>query len=963
MPAIVLSVCLKMLQKLSNTKLRLSVALLIMLQFGATAQVSHLVTHFSRKDYKAGNQNWSLDIDNRGYVYAGNNNGLLVYDGIRWKLYQMPGQLVVRSVMIARDRKIYSGSYEEFGYWDYEKNGQLVYHTLKPLLHNYNFHNEEIWKIVELNGKIYFQSFSSLFVYDHKSVKPIPLKGNIVFLLKAANRMFVQTVNGSLFEIINDGLVAIPDGEKMAGCEVKTILSLNDNTYLIGTTSSGLFRFDGKSIVPWESAANELLKQYQINNGIIRDSTIVFGTIVKGIVILDMKGNLLDNLHSEKALQDNTVLALCCDNQKNLWIGLDRGIDLIEFDRPVDLYLNEEMPTGSVYSAASDGKTLYIGTNRGVSMYFRSGERYVNSGFIPNSQGQVWELNVLDGQLFCGHTNGTYIIDNGRFNKISDIGGGYAAREFFFSGQYYLIQSTYTSLVIFKKAGQIWQFSHIVKGFIEPSSTIEPDHLGNIWIGQAVRGLYRLRLNAKADSVTELQTFSSIDGFPAKSKIGVYKLESRVVFTTGERLYTWDDLQSKIIPFTAMNDQLQEFAAAVRIVPAGENKYWFINKNDLALFEVKTGRAGMIYRLRLDEYEVSMVENSENVVVLNDDETLICLDNGFAIVHLSKINTKPDTGLKLVFRDIVALNASGDLLTIDPAKSTISISHAFNNISFSFRPGGYPLERLLYQYKLNEIDTAWSDWSGSNMVSYTRLPKGDYTFMVRSLLPSGNVSEPLTFRFTIKPYWYGSIMAFIMYGLALMAAILISQYYYRKRIKRQHERMRQESLAKTLIEKQTAEQEIITLQNQNLETQISHKNIQLADATASILKKNELLIEIKNELEKQKEALGNRYPLRYFDRISSLINRNISSDNDWKTFEALFDQAHENFFKRLKTSYPDLTPSDLKLCAYLRLNLSSKEIAPLLNISTRGIEIRRYRLRKRLSLSSDENLVEFILQF
>ena len=139
--------------------------------------------------------------------------------------------------------------------------------------------------------------------------------------------------------------------------------------------------------------------------------------------------------------------------------------------------------------------------------------------------------------------------------------------------------------------------------------------------------------------------------------------------------------------------------------------------------------------------------------------------------------------------------------------------------------------------------------------------------------------------------------------------------------------------------------------------------MQLADSTMSIIKKNELLIEIKEELDKQKSQLGQDYPQRYYDRLHSLINKNISNDNDWKVFEELFDQAHENFFKRLKTAYPELTQSDLKLCAYLKLNLSSKEIAPLLNISFRGVETRRFRLRRRLSLESDNNLVEFVMQF
>jgi hypothetical protein len=196
-----------------------------------------------------------------------------------------------------------------------------------------------------------------------------------------------------------------------------------------------------------------------------------------------------------------------------------------------------------------------------------------------------------------------------------------------------------------------------------------------------------------------------------------------------------------------------------------------------------------------------------------------------------------------------------------------------------------------------------------------------------------------------------------------MGASLWSRYLFRRRVIRHHERLRIENEAAAQLEKEHAEQEIIKLHYEKLQAEISHKNIQLADSTMAIIKKNELLIGIKEELDKQRDRLGPEYPQRYFERLLSMINKNISNDNDWKVFEELFDQAHANFFKRLKTAYPELTQSDLKLCAYLKLNLTSKEIAPLLNISFRGVETRRFRLRRRLSLDSDSNLVEFVMQF
>jgi DNA-binding CsgD family transcriptional regulator len=175
--------------------------------------------------------------------------------------------------------------------------------------------------------------------------------------------------------------------------------------------------------------------------------------------------------------------------------------------------------------------------------------------------------------------------------------------------------------------------------------------------------------------------------------------------------------------------------------------------------------------------------------------------------------------------------------------------------------------------------------------------------------------------------------------------------------------MRKDTETRLLLEKQKAEQEIVKLQNENLQSEISHKNIQLANSTMALIRKNELLIGIKQELEKQKTPGNNGSPGRQNEKLVSQINKNIEDDQDWKIFEELFDQAHGDFFKRLKSAYPELTQSDLKLCAYLKLNLSSKEIAPLLNISYRGVETRRYRLRKRLLLDNDANLVEFILQF
>ena len=123
----------------------------------------------------------------------------------------------------------------------------------------------------------------------------------------------------------------------------------------------------------------------------------------------------------------------------------------------------------------------------------------------------------------------------------------------------------------------------------------------------------------------------------------------------------------------------------------------------------------------------------------------------------------------------------------------------------------------------------------------------------------------------------------------------------------------------------------------------------------NIINKNELLKTIKDELTTVKDETN-------IKPVIKIIDKNIANTGDWELFQEAFDNADSDFLKKVKSLHNSLSPKDLRLCAYLRLNLSSKEIAPLLNISVRSVEIKRYRLRKKIGLPHENSLVEYILQ-
>ncbi len=160
---------------------------------------------------------------------------------------------------------------------------------------------------------------------------------------------------------------------------------------------------------------------------------------------------------------------------------------------------------------------------------------------------------------------------------------------------------------------------------------------------------------------------------------------------------------------------------------------------------------------------------------------------------------------------------------------------------------------------------------------------------------------------------------------------------------------------------------IIKLQNEKLQSDVSRqrsqvklKNKELASQALNINRKNEILNYIKKELEKVNKRVkpDAQFQLKLLKRK---VEDDLNLEDDWKLFKQYFDEVQGDFIKRIKEQYPNLSPSDLKLCAYLRMNLSTKEIAPFLGITPRGVEIHRYRLRKKLGLSRDVNLVEFLL--
>ncbi|MDD2797949.1 MAG: triple tyrosine motif-containing protein [Bacteroidales bacterium] len=931
-----------------------------------------IVTNFTKKDFAAANQNWSVAQDSHGLVYFGNNMGMLRFDGNKWELFRIPGNRIVRSIYISSDDRIYIGSFEEFGYFEIASNGELHYTSLLARLKGYKMMNDEVWSIIEQNGTVYFQSFTSLFAYNQKGVTGKRFSLTFLLFNKCNNAIYthVDQLGFSQFNTKTQTFSSLSNPKESIGQVIAT-LPFDNKRMLLVTTNNGLFLYEGGKTTRFESPVNDLLAKANANRAVVtKDSIFVFGTILNGVFAVNKRGELLWQLNTSNFLQNNTVLGIFCDRNNNVWLALDKGISLLQTNSQLRYVSSFSPSIGSIYSVLTQGKDTYIGTNQGLyvaQMAFRSSSRSsIEIALVPQIKGQVWDLAKYDGQLFCGNNEQTYCIDaKQKVEKISPVKGGFCIKKGIINGQEVLVQGTYTNLCVYLKddAGR-WKFSHTIENFINPIRYLEIDYQGVIWASHLHKGLYRLQLTPDLKRIKEMKVYDSLDG-KSSSTVNVFKIENRVVFTSGNGFYLFDDIRKLILPFVALNHSLRKFSTAYRVTPFVNNLYWFIQNQSAALVEVTEEKSTIRDVIQYASFPNESVDGYQNIVALSPNHSIICLDNSFALYNHFAAAARKTQANRLEWKYVKASNQEEDahrFLSLNSNEERMS--NNFNHLNFVVSYPKYSdLNSVYFSFNLDGFDKRWSDPKPENAREYVQLPHGVYKLYVRATTSTGELLGEINYTFEIRPPFYLTNIAFLFYFLLILAIIAYIGIYIRRQFHKKKEKFQLEQLEKHRKELEQSESQIIHLENEKLESELTLKSKELASSTMSIIKKNDILVQIREELVRQKELLGTQYPKKYFDKVTRIIDENVSSDDDWAIFQTNFDRIHENFFRHLRSNYPDLTSNDLRFCAYLRLNLATKDIANLMNISIKGVEAGRYRIRKKLNIPSEKSLTEFMIDF
>ena len=874
------------------------------------------------------NQNWGISQDpHTGIVYLANSEGLVEYNGIRLMKHTLNEGIPVRSVIIDDNRNLFTGSFEDFGIWKYNLRGELEYQSLAALTQIEK--NDEIWKIYTVNNLVYFQSFTSIYIYNYETIEKVKAPYAMLFLHQLGNRFIAQVLEDGLFWFDNKEFIRIERSGIFNNKKVHAIIPFEGDKWLVCTDNYGLYVFDGENFSYFKSEASDFLKNYVCNAAKqLNDTTFAFGSILNGVVITNKTGEIQRSYNTHNGLKNNTVLSFFQDIDAGLWVGLDEGVNYINLLNPLTHYKNRNGSFGTIYALLVKDSLLYIGTNHGlfIADIVKKGEffHFINVRLIPESQGQVWSLQEHDNQIICGHNNGTFIASPNGLEQISIVTGGWAYAPL---GDY-ILGGTYTGIIVLEKSAKgNWQFKTKLDSFNEPSRYIEVDYLGYIWVAHHQKGIYKIEISDDAQEANKVEYFSNIDG--KTQNIRVFKINNRVVFTTSNNIYTYDYVRNEIVLLEPLTYDLEGYKSSSHIHHFQKNEYWFIKDDRIALFDIGLDfSARKKHEIQLSN--ISLPQRGIQLVRIDDRTVLIPTPDSFDAFNLSLSQFQPQESRLKIEKVVFYGSGESDKVYFNE-KGEFTTKWNMNNVSVSFAaPYSFDQASKQFNYRIKELDSSWQNTS-NNYFTYLGLKHGLYTVEVQSTDGSKD-----TIQLLVEKPWYYSHVALATYLIIIVIVVLLLIRYFRYKLSRQKEIMKME------------------LRQTSLEKELDTKSYELMLTIRYLISKNEILTELQNEVNAIKEY-SSKYPIKNVRNMERIITEGLDTQTeDWKNAMNSLKLSQQGFFKKLMEQYPNLTPNDLRLCSYLRMNFTTKEIARLLNNSTRAVEISRYRLRKKMKLNHDE---------
>jgi DNA-binding CsgD family transcriptional regulator len=703
----------------------------------------------------------------------------------------------------------------------------------------------------------------------------------------------------------------------------------------------------------------------------VDEENFIVSTYTNGFYLINKKGQVLENLSKREGLQNNNVRSLFMDRNHNIWLGLDSGIDFIAFNNAIKHINLAVMNSGSGYAAVIHHNKLFLGLSNGI--YALPLPDIQDLSYAPNeckiiAGGQTWGLFEFNDRLLAARHEGFFQIKDDRIEPIIKSDGFWTIQPLEDTKRNpLLVAGNYRGVRLFASDDKGFEDKGNITGFSESARFVAVDDNDMVWVSHPYRGVYRLPLSM---TNAAFKLYTEENGLPSSLNNYVYKIRNRIVIATEKGIYEYNPATDSFGPSGYFRDIFgNQSVRYLKEDPSGN--IWFIQEKTIGVVDFSTPKPSVIY---LPELKNKMLSGFEHIYPMNENNIFVGGEKGFYHINFAKYkqNNHP---LSVYIRTVKARDKVDSLLfggyfgeaneDRPQGKEKIpSVSHHWNSFHIEYASPLFEQQsNIEYSYFLEGFDKNWSEWSKRTEKDYTNLPAGAYSFQVKARNNLGNESAVNAYVFKVLPPWYQTPWAYLVYWLIViyMAYFLYRRHHKKllaERAKHQEEQKRQAYLHQLELEK--SEKEVVKLRNEKLESEIEFKNSELATTAMHLVQKEEFITRIKGGLQHLEKAGMDKAAPGEVKKLLRSLSEEEELNKEWEQFSVHFNKVHSDLLIILKEKYPSLKAHELKLCAYLRMNLSSKEIARLMSISVRGVEISRYRVRKKLEIPTETNLFQFL---
>ncbi|MCO5936533.1 transcriptional regulator [Mucilaginibacter sp. RB4R14] len=960
-------------------RLLLFVIINVMAQ-GAMAQAyigQRKTVNYEKRQYNAGTQNWKIRQDAQGRMYLANNEGVLVFDGSYWQLYPLPNKTIVRSLEFGADKKLYVGGQDEIGYFAPAKNGRLVFTSLKNLIPKTDQAFSDIWDIAAYGNDIFFRTHDKIFRYSNSKIT-IYHSPSWLFLGTYGSKLLAHDEQKGVLALTNGSWTPfIAKADLPNGFYITSISKFNDTTGLVTSAKDGLFLLTGNKLNYFNLNGTGIDNHQHFSGATaLNDGTYLVGTYVNGIYQFDKTGNIIENIGKKEGLQNINVRCMYTDANHNVWLGLDNGIDYIAYNNAVKHINPLIFKDGGGYGAALFKNNLYFALSNGVYQLPVKGISdlsYLKNDFKTTGEGQTWNMVEVNGRLLAGKDDGLFEIMGDRLSPIYNVTGFWTFQALKNkSGESLIAAGNYYGVRLFDNKGATLIDKGSLGKYYESARFMQVDEHNLIWTSHPYRGVYKLDPNTG-----QVKTYTKDEGLPSTLNNFVFKIKGRIVIASEKGIYEYDAATDRFVQSAQFKKIFGDRSLRYLKEDAAGN-VWFVQGKSVGVADYTSAPT----IINIPELNNRILSGFENIYPVNANNVFVGSENGFYHINYAKYkqNIRP---INVYIRRVKATYGVDSLLyggyftgvsddKEQAAENTPSLTHNWNSLHFEYSsPIFEEQSNAEYSYLLDGFDKEWSEWSKRPDKDYTNLPAGNYTFKVKARNHQNNESAVATYVFVINPPWYQTVWAYLLYSV-LIAGVLYYIYKLQEasHIKKQQKQLliqqqKNEEEQKQIaylhqLELERSEKEVVKLKNDKLQSEIEFKTSELASAALNLVQKKEFILKVKEELQHLQKLGREMVETAEIKKILRLLAEENKLNEEWEQFSIHFDKVHSNFLSVIKDRYPSINQQELKLCAYLIMNLSSKEVAQLMAISVRGVEISRYRLRKKLQIPTEMNLFEFL---